>query len=148
MATAETPVAAAEAKPGVLEQLRANPRLPLIVGVAIAVTLLVAMALWTMGPSYGVLFSNLSDRDGGEIIAELEQMQVPYKFAGNGNTIMVPTDMIDRTRLQLAGEGLPNGGGVGFELMDNQSFGISQFAEHVNYKRALEGELARHRKHG
>ncbi|MES1952316.1 flagellar MS-ring protein [Salinisphaera sp. S4-8] len=143
MATADTAVAAAEAKPGVLEQLRANPRLPLIVGVAIAVTLLVAMALWTMGPSYGVLFSNLSDRDGGEIIAELEQRQVPYKFAGNGNTIMVPTDMIDRTRLQLAGEGLPNGGGVGFELMDNQSFGISQFAEHVNYKRALEGELAR-----
>lgn len=143
MATAETPVAAAEPKPGVLEQLRANPRLPLIVGVAIAVTLLVAMTLWTMGPTYGVLFSNLSDRDGGEIIAELEQMQVPYQFAAGGRTIMVPTDMIDRTRLQLAGEGLPNGGGVGFELMDNQSFGISQFAEHVNYKRALEGELAR-----
>ena len=93
MATAETPVAAAEAKPGVLEQLRANPRLPLIVGVAIAVTLLVAMAMWSMGPSYGVLFSNLSDRDGGEIIAELEQMQVPYKFAGNGNTIMVRRDI-------------------------------------------------------
>ena len=143
MATADTAVAAAEAKPGVLEQLRANPRLPLIVGVAIAVTLLVAMAMWSMGPSYGVLFSNLNDRDGGEIIAKLEQMQVPYEFAGNGNTIMVPTDMIDRTRLTLAGEGLPNGGGVGFELMDNQSFGISQFAEHVNYKRALEGELAR-----
>jgi flagellar M-ring protein FliF len=143
MATAETPVAATEPRPGLLEQLRANPRLPLIVGVAVAVTLLAAVAFWSVGPSYGVLFSNLSDRDGGEIIAELEQMQVPYKFAANGQTIMVPTDLIDRTRLQLAGEGLPNGGGVGFELMDNQSFGISQFAEHVNYKRALEGELAR-----
>lgn len=144
MAAADTPVATAEAStPGLIDQLRANPRLPLIVGVAIAVTLLVGLALWSMGPSYGVLFSNLSDRDGGEIIAKLEQMQVPYQFAGNGHTIMVPTDQIDRTRLSLAGEGLPNGGGVGFELMDNQSFGISQFAEHVNYKRALEGELAR-----
>ncbi|MES1928615.1 flagellar MS-ring protein [Salinisphaera dokdonensis CL-ES53] len=143
MASAETPVAATESKPGLLDQLRANPRIPLIVGIAAAITLLVGMALWSVGPSYGVLFSNLSDRDGGEIIAELEQMQVPYKFAANGQTILVPTDMIDRTRLSLAGEGLPNGGGVGFELMDNQSFGISQFAEHVNYKRALEGELAR-----
>ena len=143
MASAETPVAATESKPGLLDQLRANPRIPLIVGIAAAITLLVGMALWSMGPSYGVLFSNLSDRDGGEIIAELEQMQVPYKFAANGQTILVPTDMIDRTRLSLAGQGLPQGGGVGFELMDNQSFGISQFAEHVNYKRALEGELAR-----
>ncbi|MES1923769.1 flagellar basal-body MS-ring/collar protein FliF [Salinisphaera sp. T31B1] len=144
MASAESPPGAAgQVKPGLLEQLRANPRLPLVVGVAVAITVLVGVLLWSRGPSYGVLYSGLSDRDGGEIIAELDQMQVPYRFAANGSTILVPRDAIDSTRLSLAGQGLPKGAGVGFELMDNQSFGISQFAEHVNYNRALEGELAR-----
>ncbi len=134
---------AADNKPGFVQQLRANPILPLIVGVALAVTVLAALLLWTGGPSYGVLYTGLSDSDGGEIIAQLDQMQVPYAFAANGSTIKVPMGVIDQTRLTLAGQGLPQGGGVGFELMDNQAFGISQFAEHVNYKRALQGELAR-----
>ncbi|GAB3671504.1 flagellar basal-body MS-ring/collar protein FliF [Salinisphaera aquimarina] len=144
MASADPPQGAAgDNNPGLLEHLRSNPWLPLVLGVAIAITILAGVFMWSTGPDYSVLYSGLSDRDGGEIIGKLDQMQVPYRFAANGSTILVPHDAVDQTRLSLAGEGLPKGAGVGFELMDNQSFGISQFAEHVNYNRALEGELAR-----
>ncbi len=102
-----------------------------------------AFALWSRGPDYKVLYTNVSDRDGGAIIASLPQMNVPYKFAEGGGAILVAGDKVPEVRLKLAAQGLPKAGGVGFELMDNQKFGTSQFAEQVNFQRALEGELAR-----
>ncbi|WP_445621608.1 flagellar basal-body MS-ring/collar protein FliF [Kushneria sp. Sum13] len=128
---------------GLMDRLKANPRLPLIVAGAAAIAILVVLFLWARAPDYRVLFSNLSDSDGGVIIARLDQMQVPYRFSEGGQAILIPAESVEQTRMALASEGLPKGGGVGFELMDGQSFGISQFAEHVNYQRALEGELAR-----
>ena len=125
-----------------MEQLRANPRLPLIVGASIAVAAIAALWLWSRAPDYRVLYSNLSDRDGGAIIASLQQMNVPYKFTEGGGSVLVAADQVHEARLRLAAQGLPKGGAVGFELMDNQKFGVSQFAEQVNYQRALEGELA------
>ncbi|WP_423821814.1 flagellar basal-body MS-ring/collar protein FliF [Salinisphaera sp. SPP-AMP-43] len=126
-----------------LARLRASPRLALIIGVAAAVAILAALLLWSRSPDYAVLYSGLANRDGGDVVAQLDQMQVPYELAGGGSTIMVPRSDVDRVRLQLASDGLPKGGGVGFEIMDNQPFGISEFAEKVNYHRALEGELER-----
>ena len=123
--------------------LRGNPRLPLAIAAAVAIALLVALWLWSRMPDYKVLYSNLSDRDGGAIIAALQQMNVPYKFAEGGGAILVPSDQVNDARLRLASQGLPKSGSVGFELMDNQKFGISQFAEQVNYQRGLEGELER-----
>uniref|UniRef100_UPI0025CC99C4 flagellar basal-body MS-ring/collar protein FliF n=1 Tax=uncultured Variovorax sp. TaxID=114708 RepID=UPI0025CC99C4 len=102
-----------------------------------------AFMLWSRGPEYKVLYTNVSDRDGGAIIASLQQMNVPYKFADGGGAILIAGDKVAETRLKLAAQGLPKAGGVGFELMDNQKFGTSQFAEQVNYQRGLEGELAR-----
>ena len=126
-----------------LDQLRANPRLPLMIGASAAVALIAALWLWSRTPDYGVLYSNLSDRDGGAIIASLQQMNIPYKFAEGGGALLVAANKVPEARLRLASQGLPKGGTVGFELMDNQKFGTSQFAEQVNYQRALEGELAR-----
>jgi flagellar M-ring protein FliF len=126
-----------------LEQLRANPKIPLIVGASAALALAAALVLWSRSPDYSVLYSNLSDRDGGAIIASLQQMNVPYKFADGGGALLVASSKVPEARLKLAAQGLPKGGTVGFELMDNQKFGTSQFAEQVNYQRALEGELAR-----
>lgn len=126
-----------------LEQLRSNPRLPLMIGASAAVAAVAALWLWSRAPDYGVLYSNLSDRDGGAIIASLQQMNIPYKFAAGGGALLVAADKVPEARLRLASQGLPKGGSVGFELMDNQKFGTSQFAEQVNYQRALEGELAR-----
>jgi flagellar M-ring protein FliF len=126
-----------------LDQLRANPRLPLMIGASAAVAAIAALWLWSRTPDYGVLYSNLSDRDGGAIIASLQQMNIPYKFAEGGGALLVAANKVPEARLRLASQGLPKGGTVGFELMDNQKFGTSQFAEQVNYQRALEGELAR-----
>ena len=126
-----------------LQQLRANPRLPLIIGASFALAVIAAMWMWSRQPDYGVLYTNLSDRDGGAIIATLQKMNVPYRFAEGGGALLVEKSKVAEARLRLAAEGLPKGGTVGFELMDNQKFGTSQFAEQINYQRALEGELAR-----
>ncbi|MEG0531147.1 MAG: flagellar basal-body MS-ring/collar protein FliF [Citrobacter sp.] len=126
-----------------LNRLRANPRIPLIVAGAAAVAIVVAMVLWAKAPDYRTLFSNLSDQDGGAIVTQLTQMNVPYRFTEGSGAIEVPADKVHELRLRLAQQGLPKGGAVGFELLDQEKFGISQFSEQVNYQRALEGELAR-----
>lgn len=115
---------------------------PVLMGIAAAVVaLLVVAVLWSRGPEYRVLFSNLEDRDGGAIVTSLTQMNIPYKFSDNGGAILIPADKVHATRLQLAEQGLPRGGQVGFELFDNTRFGASQFSEQVTYQRSLEGEL-------
>jgi flagellar M-ring protein FliF len=128
---------------GSLSQMRSNPRAPLIFAVAVLIAVVAALVLWTRSPDYRVLYSNLSDQDGGQIIAALQQANVPYKFSEGGGAIMIPSDQVNEMRLRLASQGLPKSGSVGMELMDNEKFGISQFAEQINYQRALEGELER-----
>src|SRR5687768_6382625 len=126
-----------------LTRLSSQQKIGLMVTVSSVVALLAAGWMWTQGPDYKVLFSNVSDGDGGAIIASLQQMNIPYKFAEGGGALLVAANKVPEARLRLASQGLPKGGTVGFELMDAQNFGTSQFAEQVNYQRALEGELAR-----
>ena len=121
-----------------------NTRLIAMMGGAAAlIALMVGIWMWGQQPEYRVLFANYSDRDGGAIVAALQQMNVPYQFAEGGGAILVPAEHVHDARLKLAAQGLPKGGSVGFELMENQKLGISQFLEQVNFQRALEGELAR-----
>lgn len=115
----------------------------LMLGVAAVIAIMSGVWMWSQQPDYRVLFSNYNDRDGGAIVASLQQMNVPYKFAEGGGAILVPADQVHDARLKLASQGLPKGGNVGFELMENQKLGVSQFLEQVNFQRALEGELAR-----
>lgn len=112
-------------------------------GIAMVLALMAAIWMWNQKPAYKVLLTNFSDRDGGAIIAALQQMNIPYQFAEGGGAILVPAERVHDTRLKLASQGLPKGGNVGFELMENQKLGVSQFLEQVNFQRALEGELAR-----
>ena len=126
-----------------LNRLRANPKIPLIVTGSAAVAVMVALILWAKAPDYRTLFSNLSDQDGGAIVSQLTQMNIPYRFSEASGAIEVPADKVHELRLRLAQQGLPKGGAVGFELLDQEKFGISQFSEQVNYQRALEGELSR-----
>lgn len=111
--------------------------------IALAIALIVGVLLWNKQPEYAVLFSNLEEKDGGQIIAALQQQNIPYRMSPTGNAILVPQTQVHETRLKLAASGLPKGGLAGFELMDGQKLGISQFNEQVNYQRALEGELSR-----
>src|SRR5690606_33765293 len=115
----------------------------LMLGIAAVLGVMASVWMWTKQPEYRVLFSNFSDRDGGAIVASLQQLNIPYKFTDGGSAILVPAENVYDARLKLAAQGLPKGGNVGFELMENQKLGISQFLEQVNFQRALEGELAR-----
>lgn len=123
-------------------RLSERQKIGLAVAIAAIVALIVGTVLWSRQPDYKVLFSNLDERDGGNIVATLEQQNIPHRMSNTG-AIMVPAERVHEVRLKLASQGLPRGGMIGFELMENQKFGISQFAEQVNYQRGLEGELAR-----
>ncbi len=118
-------------------------KLLLLAGVAAVIAVMVVFWLWSQQPDYRVLFSNYSDKDGGSIVAALEKMNVPYKFSDSGTAILVPAAQVHQARLKLASDGLPKGGNIGFEILENQKFGVSQFVEQVNFQRALEGELER-----
>jgi flagellar M-ring protein FliF len=92
---------------------------------------------------YRPLFTNLSPEDAGEIVKKLKDAKTPYQITADGKGIMVPADRVYEQRLTLASEGLPQGGGVGFEIFDRKNFGMTEFVQKINYQRALQGELSR-----
>jgi len=95
------------------------------------------------GGDYQVLFSGLTQEDASDVVNRLKEQRVPYQLSGNGSAILVPSDQVYEIRLSMAGEGLPRGGGVGFEIFDKTSLGTTDFVQRLNYQRALQGELAR-----
>lgn len=113
-------------------------------GVAIvSIALIAALLTWARTPEYATVFSNLTEEDAAAIVAKLKESKTPYELANGGTTIRVPASAVYDTRLQMASAGLPQGGGVGFEIFGQTNFGMTEFAEKVNYQRALEGELSR-----
>ncbi|MCK9362245.1 MAG: flagellar M-ring protein FliF [Syntrophales bacterium] len=92
---------------------------------------------------YRVLFSNLSSEDAGSIVSKLQEKKVPYSLSPGGDVVSVPAERVAELRLEMATAGLPQGGGVGFEIFDQKSFGSSEFEQQINYRRALQGELTR-----
>lgn len=126
-----------------IASLPTRSKLMLGAGAAMLFAVLVVTFISSRQPDWKVLYANLSDRDGGSVIAALAQLNVPHKFTEGGGAIMVPADKVHDARLKLATQGLPKGGAVGFELMENQKFGVTQFQERLNFQRGLEGELAR-----
>ncbi|QLG88084.1 flagellar M-ring protein FliF [Chitinibacter bivalviorum] len=123
------------------DALPAARKMMAMVMVAVIVAAAIGGLLWSKEPAYRILFTNLPDKDGGAIVQSLQQMNIPYKL--DAGMISVPAQNIYDVRLKLAAQGLPKAGNTGFELLDNQKFGVSQFAEQVNYQRAIEGELVR-----
>jgi flagellar M-ring protein FliF len=127
-----------------IKALNAQQRLILSAAVFLVIAVLVFVSISGRSKDdYRILFSSINERDGAAIVAALQQMNVPYKFTEGGAAILVPESAVYETRLRLAGQGLPKAGNVGFELLENQKMGTSQFVEQVNYQRGLEGELAR-----
>lgn len=118
-------------------------RMRLGVGVVLLVAVVLAAIVLGRQQDYRVLFANLSDKDGGAIVAQLTQMNVPYKHADGGGAILIPADRVHDVRLRLATQGLPKGSVTGFELMETSRFGVTQFQERLNFQRGLEGELTR-----
>jgi len=127
----------------VFERVRANPRIALVVTAAAAISIIIALVLWLQSPEWRVLYNKISDQEGGKVVEQLTKLNVPYRFDEGAGSIMVPEDKIYEVRLKLAQLGVPNTDGTGFELLDQEKLGISQFNEQITYQRALEGELAR-----
>jgi flagellar M-ring protein FliF len=92
---------------------------------------------------YQLLYGNLAESDASAVVDWLKGKNVPYQLSNNGHNILIPAKDVYETRLSLAAMGLPQGGGVGFEIFDKQSFALTDFVQKVNYSRALQGELAR-----
>ncbi|MHB0885365.1 MAG: flagellar basal-body MS-ring/collar protein FliF [Bacillota bacterium] len=125
-------------------RLTARQRL-LVTGAALVVVLTLALwsAIYARGPQYATVFSSLADQDAAEIVKVLQSQKTPYKLADGGTSIQVPAKDVYATRLALAGQGLPRGGVVGFEIIDQTKLGATDFERRVNYIRALQGELTR-----
>jgi flagellar M-ring protein FliF len=126
-----------------MSALPARSKFALGLGVAALAAVVLALTVWNGQGDYKVLYANLSDKDGGAIIAQLSQMNVPYRHADGGAAILVPASKVHDARLKLATSGLPKGSVVGFELMDGARFGQTQFQERLTFQRGLEGELTR-----
>ena len=125
------------------QKLNSSQKLALGVALLLLVLVTVVIAKTAIAPQYVQLYGNLTSEDAATVVQKLQEMKVNYRLAGGGNSIEVPAQRADEIRLSLAGEGLPRGGNVGFELFDKAQIGQSEFGERLNYIRALQGELAR-----
>ena len=98
---------------------------------------------WSGQSEFQPLFTNLDSEDASAILSKLKEQKIEYRIASNGSTILIPEQYIYEIRMQMASAGLPQGGGIGFEIFDNTKLGMTAFAQNVNFQRALQGELAR-----
>ncbi len=109
---------------------------------------LVLLMLWVLvffmnRVEYQTLYSDLDAQEAQGIVQKLQSLRVPYELSEDGRTVRVSSERLSEVRIQLASEGLPESGRIGFEIFDRTNFGLTNFQEQVNYQRALEGELAR-----
>ena len=139
MAVQEFPVQVKD----LLKNLTLTKLLILFVVVGGTIAAFAFMIVWSTRGDMQVLYSNLTPEDAGSILTRLKEQKIPYRISGNGNSVLIPRDRVYETRLELAAEGLPQGGFIGFEIFDNTKLGMTEFVQNVNYQRALQGELAR-----
>ena len=131
---------------GIMETWRglgARSQTGIVVGGVLIVALVAGLGWWAYRPDYQVLFADVAPADAASMTAELDKMKTPYQLADGGNTIMVPRDLVYKTRLKLMGKDVPLHGAVGFEVFNNADFGMTEFVQKVNYLRAIQGELTR-----
>ncbi len=116
----------------------------LIAGLAVsAIIAFGLMIFWMNKPNYKILMTNLYPEDANRVVSMLQAAKEKYVLEDNGRTILVPADRVYELRLQVAGEGNLHGEGIGFEIFDTVQIGQTDFVQHINYQRALQGELAR-----
>jgi flagellar M-ring protein FliF len=115
----------------------------LLIGIAAAVAAGVMVVLWSKGPSYSLLYANMSSEDQAQVASALEAAGIPYRLETAANGMSVPSEQLNDARLKLAGQGLPEGSGGFANISKDPGFGVSQFMEGARYQHALETELAR-----
>jgi flagellar M-ring protein FliF len=126
-----------------LQALTWTQKVTIVLLAGAAIAMVVSLAYFMNREDYQTLYSDLGTDEAATIVEKLKSQKVPYQVGDSGRSIKVPAERINELRLQLASEGLPQGGKIGFEIFDRTNLGMTEFAERVSYKRALEGELAR-----
>ncbi len=126
----------------VLKEWSLARKLSLVGVTLVSIALFAAIIMQSQVADYSLLFANLPSRDASSVVEWLKERKIPYRLADGGKDILIPADKVYEARIDLAGSGLSEGG-VGFEIFDKQSFGMTDFAQKVNYRRALQGELMR-----
>src|SRR5271154_480561 len=125
------------------QQLGLNQRISVVMATVMVLAGLAAVAFWSSRVDYSLLYGKLDEGEASKVIAALDEAKVPYQISRGGGSILVPSDKVYQVRMQLASKGIPRGEGVGYEIFDKASFGISDFVQRANYARAIQGELAR-----
>lgn len=125
------------------QRLAVQARIGLAAGIILILGLAISLGIWAYRADYQVLFSDVAPADAAAMTAELDRMKTPYQLTDGGNTILVPKDLVYKTRLKLMGKEMPLHGAVGFEVFNNADFGMTEFVQKVNYLRAIQGELTR-----
>lgn len=115
----------------------------LVASFVLVVAIVGGSALWLNQPTYALLFADMDDESATQVLSRLKTLKVKYQLDQGGRSIRVPANRVDELRLDLTAQGLPSSGRVGFEIFDRTAFGATEFLEQVNYRRALEGEIAR-----
>ncbi|MBI5766912.1 MAG: flagellar M-ring protein FliF [Verrucomicrobia bacterium] len=125
------------------KQLGLNQRVSLVVAALAVVGGLIGVVLWSQRPDMQLLYARLSEKDTAAIVSHLQTLNIPHQVGAGGTSVMVPSNMVYKLRMDLASKGVPSGDGVGFEIFDKSQFGLSDFMQRTNYLRAVQGELAR-----
>ena len=118
-------------------------RAGLVAGLLVIAGATAAVGYWLLVPEYQVLFADLAPQDAAAMAQELDKLKTPYRLGEDGTSILVDRDQVYKTRMKLMGKELPLRGAVGFELFNNSDFGMTEFAQKINFQRALQGELTR-----
>jgi flagellar M-ring protein FliF len=126
-----------------LASFSTRQRLTLLVAAAVVTAGLFAFVRWRRESDFRPLYTSLAADDAGAVVTRLKEGGTDYRLSEDGRTVLVPSATIAETRLSMAAAGLPKNGRIGFELFDRTNFGATEFTEHINYRRALEGELER-----
>jgi flagellar M-ring protein FliF len=127
----------------VTQSLTPTQLLSLVLTFAAVVGLTVGAAYWMSAPTYRVLFSDMDPESAATVVEQLRTREVQFQLDPGGRTVRVPATELDQLRLEFASEGMPSSGRIGFEIFDRTAFGATEFLEQVNFRRALEGEIAR-----
>jgi flagellar M-ring protein FliF len=125
------------------QQLGLNQRISVVAATVLVFAGLTGLAFWSSRVDYTLLYGKLDEGEAAKVIAALDEAKIPYQVGRNSESILVPSDKVYQVRMQMAGKGIPRGEGVGFEIFDKASFGVSDFIQRANYARAIQGELAR-----
>lgn len=124
-------------------ELSGAQKLTLTVALLAVVVGMGALIFWSNKPQMRLLYGGIDPKEMSQVVSTLDESKIPYELGAGGRSIFVPAEKVYQLRMKMASQGIPSGGGVGYEIFDKGNFGISDFVQHTNYIRALQGELAR-----